>query len=359
MRRAEKKNEESELSTVVSTAEAPASRTPQGIAAILLGMLLFVFQDAMMKSLLGDFSIWPLLLVRAVVCSLVMAPLILYLGPPHRILTPLWPLHLARAMLFAFGFSLYYAAFPFMTLAAVSTIFFAAPLITALFAAVFLKEHIGIHRISALVLGFVGVIIAMKPGADSFQWVSVLPLICACSYATSQMLARRIGDRDTAMVAGAYTIILAGLFVLPLGWTLNVLFDIGSQAAHLRWSWEAFTLDILPWLALLGALGMVAWTLLSRAYQIADVGAVAPFEYAYLPLAAALGYLAFDEVPAWDTLVGMALIIVSGVYIAYREVVNARQSIQPTLEASFAPGNPGVVPEVHEVGHPPAKSTIK
>jgi hypothetical protein len=106
------------LSTVVTTPVAPVSRTPQGIAAIMLGMTLFVFQDAMMKSLLGDFPVWPLLLVRAVVCSLVMVPLILYLGSPHRILTPLWPLHLARAILFAFGFSLYYAAFPFMTLAA-------------------------------------------------------------------------------------------------------------------------------------------------------------------------------------------------------------------------------------------------
>ena len=339
------------MSTVVTT---PVSRTSQGITAIMLGMTLFVFQDAMMKSLLVDFSIWPLLLVRAVICSLVMVPLILYLGPPHRILTPLWPLHVTRALLFAFGFSLYYAAFPFMTLAAVTTIFFAAPLITAVFASVFLKEHIGIHRISALLLGFVGVIIAMKPGGDSFQWVSVLPLICACSYAASQMLARRIGDRDTAMVAGAYTIILAGLIVLPLGWSLNVLFDIGAQAAHLRWSWDAFTFAMLPWLAMLGALGMVAWTLLSRAYQIADVGAVAPFEYAYLPMAALLGYVAFDEVPAWNTLAGMALIIVSGIYIAYREIINARRSILPTAEASFAPGNPGIIPEAHEI-EPDAK----
>jgi drug/metabolite transporter (DMT)-like permease len=337
------------LSTVITTPVAPVSRTPQGIAAIMLGMTLFVFQDAMMKSLLGDFPIWPLLLVRAVICSLVMVPLILYLGPPHRILTPLWKLHVTRALLFAFGFSLYYAAFPFMTLAAVTTIFFAAPLITAVLATVFLKERIGIHRISALVFGFVGVIIAMKPGSDSFQWVSVLPLICACSYATSQMLARRIGDRDTAIVAGAYTIILAGLIVLPIGWLMNELFDIGKHGVHLSWSWDAFTFDILPWLIVLGALGMVGWTLLSRAYQIADVGAVAPFEYAYLPMATMLGYFAFDEVPTWNTLAGMAMIIVSGIYIAFREFVNARHSIKPTTEASFAPGNPGIVPDVQEI----------
>ena len=336
------------MSTIASASNLPISRTPQGIVAILLGMMLFVVQDAMMKSLLGNFSIWSLLLVRAVICSLVMVPLILYLGPPHRLLTPLWPLHIIRAMLFAFGFSLYYAAFPFMTLASVTTIFFAAPLLTAVFAAIFLKERIGIHRISALMLGFIGVLIAMKPGADSFQWVSVLPLVCACTYATSQMLARRIGDRDTAMVAGAYTIIVAGLFVLPLGWALNAFFDAGSQGAHLRWTWEAFTYTALPVLFMLGAIGMVGWTLLSRAYQIADVSAVAPFEYAYLPMAAALGYLAFDEVPAWNTLVGMGLIIVSGIYIGYREIVNARNSILPTAEASFAPGNPGIVPDTPE-----------
>ncbi|MEM7378323.1 MAG: DMT family transporter [Pseudomonadota bacterium] len=331
------------MSTVATAAQAPASRTPQGIAAIVLGMLFFVGQDALMKSLLGDIPIWPLLFVRAVICALVMVPLILTLGPPHRLLTPLWPLHLTRALLFAFGFSLYYAAFPFMTLAAVTTIFFAAPLLTALCAAVFLKERIGVHRISALVLGFVGVVVAMQPGADSFQWASVLPLICACTYAVSQMLARRIGDRDTSLVAGAYTIILAGLLVLPLGWLLNTLFDIGAGQAHLGWHWDAITLDLLPWLLLLGAIGMVGWTLLSRAYQIADVGAVAPFEYVYLPLAATLGFFAFGEVPTWSTVLGMSLIMVSGVYIGYREVVNARTSIKPTAEASFAPGNPGGV----------------
>ena len=137
--------------------------------------------------------------------------------------------------------------------------------------------------------------------------------------------------------------------MLPLGWSLNVIFDIGAQAAHLQWNWDAFSFAILPWLILLGAIGMVGWTLLSRAYQIADVGAVAPFEYAYLPMAAVLGFVAFDEVPAWNTLVGMALIIVSGIYIAFREIVNARHSIKPTVEASFTPGNPGIVPDTQEI----------
>ena len=95
-----------------------------------------------------------------------------------------------------FGFSLFYAGFPYMTFASLVTIFFAAPLITAVMAAIFLGESIGIHRKLALVVGFIGVIISMKPGSDSFQWVSLLPLICAMSYAISQIAVRRIGSRE-------------------------------------------------------------------------------------------------------------------------------------------------------------------
>ena len=255
-----------------------------------------------MKFLLGDFPIWPLLLVRAVICSLVLVPLILYLGPPHRLLTPLWPLHVARALLFAFGFSLYYAAFPFMTLAAVTTIFFAAPLLTALFAAVFLKERIGVHRISALVLGFVGVIVAMKPGADSFQWVSMLPLICACSFATSQILARRIGDprhRD-----GRWHLYDHSRRADRAAAGMGAERAVQYRPHKPRTCAGAGTL--LPSVSCPGCSCWApsAWSAgpccpgLTRS---PIVGAVAPFEYAYLPMAASLGYVAFDEIPALNT----------------------------------------------------------
>ena len=99
-------------------------------------MLFFVAQDALMKTLLLTYPIWLLLFARSVLSVGVLTPLILWLGTPHRLLTPLWPLHMLRGLLFAAGFSLFYPAFPFMGLAEVSTIFFSAPLITALLAAV-------------------------------------------------------------------------------------------------------------------------------------------------------------------------------------------------------------------------------
>ncbi len=295
-----------------------------------------------MKTMLGPFSVWQLICARSLLTAVVLVPAILIIGPPHRLLTPLWRLHVCRAFLFAVGFSLYYSAFPFMTLASVTTIFFAAPLITAVLATVFLKEKIGLHRIGALIAGFAGVMVTMNPGGETFQWISVLPLICALTYATSQTIVRRIGETETSLTTGFYTIVLAGVFVLPMGWGLNTFTDVAASVPHIRWHWDAVALDDVVRLLVLGVLGMIGYILLSRAYQISEVSAVAPLEYSYIPMAALLGYLFWDEVPTLNTLVGMGLIVTSGIYIGYRELISARRKVAPapTRETVFVPASP-------------------
>ncbi len=98
-------------------------------------------------------------------------------------------------------------------------------------------------------------------------------------------------------------------------------------------------------LALLGSIGTVAYTLVSRAYQIASASVIAPFDYSYLPLAASLGYLLWGEVPPDTTFVGMVLIVASGMYTAYRELrVNRADADNPPIAHTvFTPGGPAVV----------------
>lgn len=174
-----------------------------------------------MKSLLPVYPIWMLIFMRSLIAVIVLVPLIAYLGYPHQLRTSLWPLHLARAVLFVAGFSMFYTAFPFMGLAEVTTIFFSAPLITALMAAFWLKETIGPHRIGALVLGFAGVVIAMNPTGESFSWIAILPLFCAVTYAASQILARKIGERESSLTVGLFTLGFSGMMILPIGWGVN------------------------------------------------------------------------------------------------------------------------------------------
>ncbi len=318
------------------------SRALEGILCIEAGMLLFVVQDGMMKAMLGEFPVWQLIFARAVVALVLLTPLILWLGRPHRLITPLWPWHLARAGLFTGGFSMFYAAFPFMGLAEVTTIFFAAPLITATLAAVWLGEHIGPHRLGALLVGFAGVIIAMNPGGETFSWVALLPLACAATYAASQVIVRRIGEEETTLTIGLHTIGLSGLLILPIGWSAATLFGLGEAHPHLSWDWSLGSWHDVGRLALLGGAGMIGYMLLSRAYQVANPSLVAPFDYTYLPMVAVMAYFVWDETPGVTTFIGMVMIVLSGLYLGHRELKAARRREEPapTAEATFTPGNP-------------------
>ena len=326
----------------VARAVPARSRALEGILCIEAGMLLFVLQDGMMKAMLGEFPVWQLIFARAVVALVLLVPAILWLGRPHRLVTPLWPWHLARAGLFTGGFSMFYAAFPFMGLAEVTTIFFAAPLITATLAAVWLGERIGAHRLGALLVGFAGVVIAMNPGGETFSWVALLPLACAATYAASQVIVRRIGEQETTLTIGLHTIGLSGLLILPLGWSVAELLGFGEAHAHLRWEWSLASWEDAGRLALLGAAGMIGYMLLSRAYQVASPSLVAPFDYTYLPMVAVMAYFVWDEMPGATTFIGMAMIVLSGLYLGHRELKAARRKVEPapTAEATFTPGNP-------------------
>lgn len=336
----------------LSTSPKPApSHALQGIACVQIGMLFFVVQDGMMKSLLTSHPVWILIFARSVIASLVLTPLIWTLGGAHRFLTPLWPLHLTRAALFTVGFSMFYAAFPFMGLAEVSTIFFSAPLITALLAALILGKTIGAHRIGALLLGFIGVLIAMSPTGEGFSWLAVLPLGGAATYAMSQIIARQIGDRESTLTAGLYTLGFAGLLILPMGWLVSHLVSITAETSHLRWEVSAIPLPDLAQMALVGGMGMAGYMLVTRAYQVANASLVAPFDYTYLPFAVVLAYVLWDEVPGTTpTLIGMAMIVASGLYLGWRELRAARHSdVTPvTAETVFAPGAPLPVQPRHE-----------
>ncbi len=321
------------------------SRTLQGIVCVIAGMVLFVGQDLLMKGMLTTYPVWMLIFVRSVMALLTLLPLVLWLGAPHRIYTPLWPWYLARAVLFAGGFAMFYAAFPFMGLAEVTTLFFAAPLMTATLAAVFLQEKIGIHRVLALLVGFAGVVIAVNPTGGNFGWISILPVMTALTYAISQTIVRKIGEQDTSLVIGLYTISLSGVVIIPIGFAVTQVIEITPDLIHLRMSWPVPALDGLGMLALLGGIGTVAYTLVSRAYQIASASVIAPFDYSYLPLAALFGYLVWGEVPHFTTFVGMVLIVSSGMYTAYRELRIEREANDnpPTAQTVFTPGAPAVV----------------
>lgn len=331
------------MTAMPDSATQLASRAATGMACAVSAVCFYVAQDAMMKFVMGTYSIWWLLFARSLVAVVVLAPLIRLLGSPHRLFTPLWPLHLARGALFTVGFSAFYAAFPFMGLAEVSTIFYSAPLITAALSALWLRETIGPHRMGALGVGFVGVVIAMNPGGETFSAVALLPLLCAVCYSVAQILARKIGERESTLTVGFQSLGFGGLIVLPAAWLLNTILGFGPEFAHLRLSAPQLSVEALAWSGTIGLFGMVGFVLISRAYQVANASFVASFDYTYLPFAAVLGYAVWGEVPSLSTLAGMTLIVASGFYLGLRELRAARRHDEtPAIaEATFVPGGTG------------------
>ena len=332
-----------------STMISPQSNgAGQGIMCMLVGMWLFVGQDVLMKGLLGAQPLWMLISARALVSVVILLPLIAVLKGPHRLYTPLWPIHLLRAFLFTAGFAMFYAAFPFMGLAEVSTIFFSAPLFTAILAVVFLNERLGIHRVVALLLGFAGVVVAMAPGQGEFQWIAVLPLICAVFYASSMILTRQVGERESSLTMGLWTIGFSGLLIWPIGWLVNAIVPLGPDFPHLRLELVAPDTVQLMQLGLLGLVGMGGYILVNRAYQVTNAGLIAPFDYTYLPFATLMAWTLWDEVPGSRTVIGMMIIVGAGLYLGFRELRAARAAGKsaPVGEAVFTTGAPMLAKEV-------------
>ncbi len=313
-----------------------------GITCVLIGMLFFAAQDTLMKAYLGDYTIWMLLFMRSCMAVAIMVPLVLILSRPHLLRTRFMGLHIIRGALFGTGFAVFYMAFPFMGLAEATTIFFSAPLMIALLAVVFLGERIGRHRIGALILGFTGVLIAVNPTGVVFSWITLLPLLSALLYATSQILARLIGDRESSLTVGLYTLVWSGPVVLALGYGMNTFVEFGDEFRHMRWSWPRVATKDLLGLVSIGLTGLAGYVLLSRAYQVAEPSKISLFDYCYLPMATTFAWIIWAELPPFNTVIGMLLVIGSGVYIGLREMrqPDPTEEPAPLSETLIAPGNP-------------------
>jgi len=290
--------------TALSTPSARA-----GIAVMLFAMFLFAVNDTLGKWLVATYSAGQVLLVRSAAALIVLAPF-LRASTARALLRPERPgLQALRVALSTFEVFCFYVAVAYLPLADVLTYWMAAPIYVAALAPLVLGERVGWRRWSAIVVGFVGVVIALEPSRASLSPAAVVSILGSLAFAGMMLLSRTLrGTPDTTLVfwqtAGAG---LAGLLLAPFTWyaTPNA-FDLGL-------------------LALLGVLSMLGHVCVNRAFKLADAGTVMPYQYTLLFFAAVLGYLAFGDVPRPALILGAAIIVGAGVYIFLRERAVARR----------------------------------
>lgn len=290
-----------------------SDRTLLGVAALVLGILVFSVQDALIKALSSDYAVTQVVAVRAVVALPVLLLFVHAEGGVGRLVTPhFWFLSL-RGLLLLVAYTTYYMAFPALPLATAIALFFTAPLFLTLLAGLTLGERIGLGQVVSVLLGFAGVAVMTNPGAGLFEPAVFLALASAFFYAVAMVLARRIGVEEPASVMAFFQnwVYLAGAVLIA---ALCRLLEVPG-AAHPSldflvrpWAWP--TLLDLSLMAACGIIAAIAMSLLTFAYRVAKASVVAVFEYTGMVWTPLWGFLFWAEIPGWT--VGLGALMIAG-----------------------------------------------
>jgi len=272
-----------------------------GVGLYLAGVFLFALNDALGKWLVKDYGVGQLMMLRAVGSAFVLGPMMTALRPSLVEVERPW-LQALRVLCMAGDTFAFYWATRFMPLADVMTFYMAAPLIVTALSAPLLGEKVERFRWIAVLAGFVGVLIALKPTPQMFSWASPIALIGAIMFAFGQTFTRKLRRAHWLQLtvwqfAGAG---LIGAMTTPFAWASPGAFD-------------------LVLMALVGIVSMFCFVLITRALALARAAVLAPLQYSAILWATLMGWIVWRDVPTLPIIVGNAVIIASGLYIAAKD----------------------------------------
>ena len=281
----------------------------RGILWQIIGMLFFGSMDAVSKHLTSSLPVIEILWVRYLFFALFGFLLAVHYSGLRGLRTSIPFLQIARGLALVFEIVLFTYAFRYLPLADAHVMAASVPLIVLALAVPILKERVGHRRWFAVVLGFLGVLIILRPGFGNWQPILFLPLLGAFGFAVYLVLTRMAAKFDTIGTSEFYTG-LVGLSVLTI---------------FLPLEWKTPTIEEWGWLLLASVLGLCGHISVIKALSIAEASVLQPFFYVVLVWATFLGFIIFDDIPDFITIIGACIIVGSGLYAWYRERVNQNQ----------------------------------
>ena len=298
------------------------NNNPKGIILILIAMMVFSVQDGIMKHIYNFVSLYEIYLIRTVV-SFILILIFLIITKKPIVFKSQYPiLTLCRVILFFFGFSSFYISLTVLPLGTATALFFVTPFLITIFAHFFLKEEIGPRRWAAIAVGFIGVYITLNPDFSNFNYLSLLPILCAFCYSLSMIIIKMTSDKDSVYTQtftfyiGAIIFSMIFYFVIGDG-KFNTIEHPAAQFILREWFVDME--NSILFMVATGVTATLAFLLLFTAYSIASPAVVSPFEYSILLWSPLIGWLYFNEVPTLSTVIGILIIVSSGIYIFLRE----------------------------------------
>jgi drug/metabolite transporter (DMT)-like permease len=301
------------------TLAAPA--LPAGLAGLGLGALafgLFSAMDALIKWLSAGYPIHQMVFSNAVLAFLPIGIWAWRTGGLRQLRTRRLSLHVMRGLCGLLSAFLAFTAFSRMPLTGAYAIIFATPLLITALSVPVLGEQVGWRRWSAILVGFAGVLIMLRPGAETISLGALAAIGAACASAFGVLLVRRLSSTETTASIAFYsnlTILLAMAPVLALEHARPGLEDALLMAAA-------------------GLLGGIALIALISAYRCAQAALVAPFQYTQMIWGTLFGLLIFGDLPDRGVLLGATVVAASGLFILYRETTLGRRptaSLHPNV----------------------------
>lgn len=289
--------------------KAAARSATAGILLMLIGILLFAVNDALGKWLVATYSVGQVLLLRSVAALAVLAPFIWREGTAPFVQAPKPALQIFRIVFSTLEVAGFYWAVAYLPLADVMTFYLAAPIYVTAISALVLREQVGWRRWSAVLIGFVGVMIALRPTDASWSAPAMIALAGSVCFSFLMIATRHLrGTSDTVLVTGPIAMaLILGAVLSPLHWVTPSLSDVAL-------------------LALLGVVAMIAHVCVNRSLKLAPASVVVPYQYSMIVWGIVFGFIVFGDVPEIAMLAGAAIIIGAGIYIFIREQVRKVKS---------------------------------
>jgi drug/metabolite transporter (DMT)-like permease len=276
--------------------------TLTGIALMLAGVLFYSLNDVMGKWLVATYTVGQVLLIRSAAALIILCPIVWREGLTPFTTMPRPGLQLVRVVLGTAEVGFFYWSVTYLPLADVVAYYMAGPIYVTAISALFLGERVGAARWTAVLVGFVGVLIALNPTGATFTGPALIALAGSVVYALLLVTTRMLrGTSDVVLtstqIASSFVL---GIAVAPFGWVTPSLRD-------------------LCLLALLGVVAMAALTFVNRSLRLAPATVVVPYQYTMIVWAVVFGFAVFGDVPPLRVMIGSAIIVAAGLFIFLRE----------------------------------------
>lgn len=284
--------------------------TRLGIWLMIATTAVFAAQDGVSRHLAGTYNVFMVVMIRywffaAFVTALAMRQ---PGGLRHSVRSAFPWLQLARGAILIAEICVLILSFTKLGLIESHAVFACYPLLITALSGPILGEKVGWRRWSAILVGFLGVLIILQPDSGVFSPWALVPFAAALLFAVYGLLTRFVARRDAASVSFFWTGIIGAVLITPLGLT----------------HWQAMTAPDWGWMASLCLMGVLGHWLLIKAYAVAEASAVQPFAYLQLVFASAIGLTLFSEVLRPNVAIGAGLVVAAGLFTLWRAQVRAR-----------------------------------